>query len=278
MEGLYCLQGGEVVYKISEFSKITNLTVKTLRYYDEEDILKPSYRSENAYRYYDDHDFKRASFIILLRDLDFSISEIKDILSNLESPEDLSYYLSEKKDLIKEQIKRQKELMNKIDLYLQPKEMEVGSMNYKIELKEFKALTVATIRFKGKYSDVGKYMGTIYKEAKGKTSGEPFCCYYDEEYQEVADIELCVPVKGLVNGKNIISKQLPGIKAISTMHVGKYEALNLAYKAILDYAKENNLKCILPSREIYHKGPGMIFKGNPNKYITEIVIPIEQKG
>jgi len=28
-------------------------------------------------------------------------------------------------------------------------------------------------------------------------------------------------------------------------------------------------------REIYHKGPGMVFKGNPNKYVTEIVISFE---
>jgi effector-binding domain-containing protein len=60
--------------------------------------------------------------------------------------------------------------------------------------------------------------------------------------------------------------------------VYSYETLNLAYKAVLDYAKEHSLECKLPSSEIYHKGPGMIFRGNPNKYVTEIVIPIEQEG
>ena len=175
-------------------------------------------------------------------------------------------------------IKRKKELMKKIDLYLQPQEMEVGSMNYQIELKEFEALTVASIRYKGKYSDVGKYIGTIYKEAKGKTSGAPFCCYYDDEYKEEADIELCVPVSGKVAGVNITTKQLPKIKGISVTHIGSYETLHLAYKAVLDYASEHDLECLLPSREIYHKGPGMIFRGNPNKYVTEIVIPVEQEG
>jgi len=148
-------------------------------------------------------------------------------------------------------------------------------MNYKIELKDFEALTVASIRYKGKYSDVGKYIGAIYKEAKGKTCGVPFCCYYDDEYKEEADIELCVPVNGKVAGGKVTTKQLPKIKAISVTHTGSYETLNLAYKAVLDYAKEHNLECLLPSREIYRKGPGMIFKGNPNKYVTEIVIPVE---
>ncbi|UWG96450.1 MerR family transcriptional regulator [Dehalobacter sp. DCM] len=262
------------MYKISEFSKITHLTVKALRYYDEEEILKPSYRAENGYRYYDDHDFSKARLIVLLRDLSFSIAEIKDILVNYESQDDLSYFLTEKQQLIAAQIKKEKELIKKINLYLQPKEMEAGNMNYHIEQKEFEDVMVATIRYKGRYSDVGKYIGTIYKEAKGKTAGVPFCCYYDADYQEEADIELCVPVKGMVNGPNIVCKKLPRIRAISTTHVGSYETISLAYKALLDYATEHQLECKIPSREIYHKGPGMIFKGNPQKYVTEIVIPI----
>lgn len=269
------MQGGEVVYKISEFSKITNITVKALRYYDDQDILKPSYRAENSYRYYDNHDFSRARLIVLLRDLSFSISEIKDILAHCESPDDLSYYLAEKQDMLAEQIRKEKELIKKMNLYLEPKEMEAGSMIYNIEMKEFEEMTVAAIRYKGRYSDVGKYIGTIYKEARGKTFGEPFCCYYDEDFKEEADIELCVAVKGPVAGSNICCKKLPKIKAICTTHVGSYENLSLAYKAMLDYASEHSLEYKLPSREIYHKGPGMIFRGNPNKYVTEIVMPIE---
>ena len=134
---------------------------------------------------------------------------------------------------------------------------------------------VASIRYKGKYSDVGKYIGKIYKAVKGNGKGAPFNCYYDSEYREEADIELCVPTSKSVNNSEVTSKELPRIKAICTTHNGTYESLNKAYKAILDYAKENNLKCLIPSREVYIKGPGMIFKGNPNNYITEIIIPIE---
>ncbi|HEY8910248.1 MAG TPA: MerR family transcriptional regulator [Desulfosporosinus sp.] len=266
------------MYRISEFSKITSITVKALRYYDEQGILIPSYRAENAYRYYDEHDFTRAQLVVLLRSLEFSISEIKDIFDNYDSVEDLAYYLKEKQGMIAERIKSEKELMKKIDLYLEPNQQEVGSMDYKIEVKEFEAVTVATIRFKGRYSDVGKYIGTIYKSVRAKTAGAPFNCYYDDDFKEIADIELCVPTKGLVVGKDITAKLLPKIKAICTMHIGSYETLNLAYKTLLDYSKKHGIDCKLPTREIYHKGPGMVFKGNPNKYVTEIVIPFEQEN
>ena len=264
------------MYKISDFSKITNLTVKALRYYDGENILTPSYRDEeNSYRYYDEKDFEKAKLIVLLRNLDFSISEIKDVLANCENISDLSYYLEEKKNMIEKKIHEEKELIRKIDLCIKPKHMEVNCMNYKIDVKEFQPVTVAAIRYKGKYSDVSKYIGKIYKAVKGKASGAPFNCYYDAEFKEEADIELCVPTTKLIIADNITSKKLPAIKAICTTHLGSYESLNFAYKALFDYATDHNIKCAIPSREIYVKGPGMIFKGNPNKFVTEIIIPFE---
>lgn len=265
------------MYKIGEFSKITNLTVKTLRYYDEENILKPSYRNEeNGYRFYNHEDFDKAKQIHLLRKLDFSISEIKDVLINCDNEDDLSFFLKEKQTMIKEQIKKQKDLINQIDMYISPKKEGDNSMNYEILVKSFDPVKVASIRYRGKYSDVGKYYGKIYSVVKGKAKGSPFNLYYDSEYKEEnADIEICLPIAGTISSNTVTVKELPRIKAICTTHVGAYEKLGNAYKAIFDYAETHNLKCKVPSREIYLKGPGMIFKGNPDKYITEIIIPIE---
>lgn len=265
------------MYKISEFSKITNLTIKSLRYYDEESILIPSYRNnENSYRYYDENDFKKARLIIMLRELDFSISEIKDVLANCNNSEDLSYYLEEKKNMLENKISKEKELIRKITLYIKPNNMEEISMSYKIEVKEIAPVTVASIRYKGKYSDVGTYIGKIYKTVKNNGAGAPFNCYYDAEFKEEADIETCVPTTKLINDSSILAKNLPAIKAICTTHTGSYDQLNLAYKALFDYANEHNIICLTPSREVYIKGPGIIFKGNPSNYLTEIIIPIEE--
>ncbi len=212
----------------------------------------------------------------MLRDLDFSISELKDVLSNCEDADDLSYYLNEKKSMIESNISREKELIRKISLYIKSKNMEDFSMNYKIEVREVAPVTVASIRYKGKYSDVGAYIGTIYKAVKNNGAGAPFNCYYDAEFKEDADIELCVPTTQIIKEDSISAKKLPAIKAICTTHIGGYDKLNLAYKALLDYADEHRINCLTPSREVYIKGPGMIFKGNENKYVTEIMIPFEE--
>lgn len=266
------------MYKISDFSKIANLTVKALRYYDEENILKPSHRdNENSYRYYDESDFKKAQLILMLKELDFSIAEIKDVLANCSRPEDLSYYLKEKKEMIEARISNEKELIKRIDLYIKHNDMEDEIMDYKIEVREIAPVTVASIRFRGKYSDVGQYFGKIFRAVKGNAAGTSFSLYHDAEFNENADIEVCVPIAGTINDSSITVKKLPGVKAICTTHKGSYDSLNLAYKAIMDYSNEHNLKCLTPSREIYVKGPGMIFKGNVNNYITEILVPFEKE-
>lgn len=148
-------------------------------------------------------------------------------------------------------------------------------MDYKIEMRSVEEIMVASLRYKGKYSDVGNYIKAIYKVIKGKSIGKPFNLYYDGEYNENADIEVCVPIKKTMESSDITIKKLPAMKGISTIHYGKYTELNKAYKALYDYANENNINCGTPVRETYLKGPGMIFKGNPNKYVTEIIMPIK---
>lgn len=263
------------MYKIGEISKITNLTIKALHYYDEQDILKPSSKNEANYRLYSDEDLKKARLIVLLKNFSFSIKEIKDVIDNYTSEEDLKYFLNEKRDAILENIKKEKELVNLINRNI-PSTLfkEEYTMDYLVEQKNIQKVNVITFRFKGKYSEVGEYISSLYKEAKSNGTGPVLNLYYDEGYEEEADIEICVPLKKKITSSKFEVKELPEINALSTIHKGSYNNINNAYKAIIDYAKENNIEINAPSRLIYHKGPGMVFKGNPENYITEVIIPI----
>ena len=57
------------------------VSVRTLHYYDEAGILKPKYRSANGYRQYDEEAVVRLQQIMFFRELDFSLEEIKQIIS-----------------------------------------------------------------------------------------------------------------------------------------------------------------------------------------------------
>ncbi|MHB1483737.1 MAG: GyrI-like domain-containing protein [Saccharofermentanales bacterium] len=147
-------------------------------------------------------------------------------------------------------------------------------MEYKIETKNFPEIFVACFRFQGAYSEIGKYLGILFEEINGNVAGAPFCLFYDEGYAQIADIEICVPIKKLTSAQKLTTRILPAFKVISTMHVGSYETVDNAYAALADYAKTNGLETYAPSREIYIKGPGMIFKGNPDKYVTEVALSV----
>ena len=264
------------MYRISQFSKISGVTVKALRYYDEEGILKPSFRNgENQYRYYSDEDLKKARLISFLRSLDFSIMEIREIADTVENEAELAFILQEKAEFIKNNIAREKELLQKIGRNVFPPGTGHPVNAYQIGTVDIGGVFAASIRFTGWYSDMDKYVPLLYKAVGGNRSGRLFNCYYDTACVENADIEICLPVKNRIAGAHVSCRKLPGLRGLRTVHYGGYDTLYLAYKAMFEFANKHSLKTLTPSREIYVKGPGMIFKGNPANYITEIILPIK---
>lgn len=70
------------MYKIGDFSKMSNLTIKTLRYYEKKGILKPVFIDKNnGYRYYDSKQLSEVSKIISLKQIGLSLKDIKNILN-----------------------------------------------------------------------------------------------------------------------------------------------------------------------------------------------------
>ena len=69
--------------QIKEFAELTGVSVRTLHYYDEINLLKPSYVDEqNGYRFYDENSLERMQEILFYRELDFSLKSIAEILAS----------------------------------------------------------------------------------------------------------------------------------------------------------------------------------------------------
>ena len=86
-------------YTIEQVAKRTNLTKRTLRYYEEVGLLSPANRTEGNYRRYSEADVERIERIKELRDLlDFSLNDIRDLLSAEEEREQLKMANREETD------------------------------------------------------------------------------------------------------------------------------------------------------------------------------------
>ena len=100
--------------KIREFAKLTGVSVRTLHFYDEIGLLKPSSVDEqNGYRFYDEKTLMRMQEILFYRELNFSLKEIRMILS---SPDyDKQNALKEQKHLLTLKKERLERIISALD-------------------------------------------------------------------------------------------------------------------------------------------------------------------
>lgn len=267
-------------FSIGEFSRITSLSIKSLRLYHEKEILVPSEVDEfTGYRYYDEANIELARTIKILKEYDFSLAEIKEIIDECSEESEIIGQLIKKKHEIEKKISRYKDASRSIELIIKKEtESKMKITNeFEIEEKTIETLLIAGYRMKGKYPDIGKGFGILGKSLGRLINGKAMCLYYDGEYKEdEADFEPCFPVRKGTDSEGIHVRELKGGKCISLIHKGPYERLGDSYKKIYSYINQKKYKAQIPTREIYLKGSGMIFKGNPNNYLTEIQFLIEE--
>ena len=267
---------------IGDFSKASQLTVKALRFYHEKGILIPE-RVEvgTGYRFYSPSQVERANVIRQLRDLGFSVREIQDLLSFADDEHDIVAELEAKHVEITRRVDDDRRTQRRLaSIITQVKEERalMTDSTFEIEEKEVQPLLVAQKRMRGKYSECGTAFKAIGKSFGFKINGKPMLLCHDTEYKEDdADFSACMPVSGGDPKNDIDVVELPAGNAITLVHKGPYHTLRVSYEKILAHIAAKGYQAQSPSREVYLKGPGMIFQGNPNNYLTEIQVLVESQ-
>ena len=101
------------MYTIKQLATLANVSKRTLRYYDQIDLLKPSNIGDNGYRYYDQDKVLRLQQIRFYQELDFSLEQIRKILD--KSDFNALQSLTVQKDALQKQAKRLDRLIDTID-------------------------------------------------------------------------------------------------------------------------------------------------------------------
>lgn len=264
---------------IGDFSRISQLTVKALRFYHEKGLLVPArVEAETGYRFYSRQQVEVATVIRKLRDLDFSIREIQEFIADGGDEHDILGELESKRDQIAKRLsedRRTQQRLSQIINQVREERRVMAETSFEIVEKTLEPVLVAGTRIRGKYSDCGKVFGQIGRNFGSKINGKAMLLHYDTEYKETdADFEPCMPVKAGKDIGEITVRELPATKCVSVVHQGPYDTLRTSYERVLTYVADKGYEVTRPTREVYLKGPGMIFKGNPKKYLTEIQITI----
>src|SRR5688572_25412983 len=272
------------MYRIGEFSKITGMPVKTLRFYHEKGVLVPAIVDPGSgYRLYGPGEVEKARVIKELRRLEFTLEEVAEILSGHDDESNVLEYLERQKEKIREKLRRGEDIVSTLSRIIEGEEEARKAMEqtgFDVTEKNLPPVLVAGMRMRCRYSEMGKGFGQLAKKVGRWIAGKSLCLYYDAEYKEGdADLEPCFPVRSGVRASDGITvRELPGGRFVSLVHKGPYEELGRSYDKALRYAKQRGYEVSLPTREVYLKGPGMILRGNPKRYLTEILLPVATRS
>lgn len=102
-------------YTTGQFMKLTHVSKKTLRYYDEHNILKPSWHSDSGARYYSSADLAKMQQILLLKYLGFSLSDIREMTIQSEDTGFFQSSLKLQKKLVEDKIEQLQIISHAID-------------------------------------------------------------------------------------------------------------------------------------------------------------------
>ena len=261
--------------KISDFSKLSHLTVKALRFYEKEGLLKPASVDEwSGYRFYETSQLETAAKIKSYRQLDLSIEEIRAVFHGADAKE----ILQEKIGSLTKEKQRIESRLSIIKSILEDSEMK-----YQVTEKVIPEKIVYTAETVLKtYSDCMQWIPSVGEEClklnPGLKCAEPpyeFCEYLDGEYKET-DIRIRHNEAVTAFGKEselIKFKTLPKTKVLSIYHKGAYDKIGEAYAFLMKYTEQNGYKAAGLARECYIDG--IWNKESEEDWLTEIQLPIE---
>lgn len=278
------------MFRIGDFSRLGRITVRALRYYDEIGLLKPVKLDRfTGYRYYSIDQLPRLHRIVLLKSLGLSLDDIRELLDNDPPVGHIRQLLRVKQSEIERRLDEDSGRLRQVEAWLgKINREEKMPTDIDVQKKEIPELKVISKR------EIGTYEVTIDKladelmneinrsENQGRvviTAPVMMLCHETEYKEEDADIEIVVPITGVVKVEDpaIEVKTLPKCRVLSVVHKGAYNSyydIAYVYAAIYKYAEENNLELISPDRELYLNNREEVPE---DELLTEFQYPFEAK-
>jgi len=265
--------------KIGEFSKLSRVSIRMLRHYDDIGLLKPAEIDDfTGYRYYREDQLFTIGRITSLKDMGFSLADIIKILDSYDDKEKMEAFLSERQ---KELAKLSEETEYKLMLLETARKRlrKEQNMSFDVTVKTIPERYAATVHMVvPHYEDEGLLWGKMAEVKTPLIPAEPCLAiaeFFDDEYKEEnVEIEVSMTVKGTYEDtEHVKFKTLPAVKVASCVVKGSYDQMGEAYASVVSWIKENGYKMNGPMFNIYHVGP--VQTQDPNEYVTEACFPVE---
>ncbi|MFB7813633.1 MerR family transcriptional regulator [Paenibacillus chitinolyticus] len=271
---------------IGEFSKICEVSTKTLRYYDEIGLIHPDeINPENGYRYYSIRQLKKMLLINRLKSYHFSLEEIKAMLEleGDQSEEKLCSALTRKRKEIQDKLTAFECTLNQISTDILNVQKGIPILSHldriEVELVETQPVNILYTRQMMSRDDlVGgyeNYFGKLYEKIaveKLTLLGKPMTIYHSSEYNPAGnDTEFAIPVGEFVKG----TRDLPGGLCAKSVLQGAYSDLTSVYARLTEWIENEGYKVVRSPYEVYITDPSQA--KDSGDIVTEVYFPVKKK-
>jgi len=277
--------------KIGDFSKLSRVTVKTLRFYDEMGLLKPVQLDPyTGYRYYSVVQLPRLYRILAYKDLGFSLEQIRGLLDENPPLSQLRSLMLLKQSEIRTRLADDQARLARLEVRLRQIEYADGNPQeermsaYEVILKKVEPLQAAAVRgVIPNYDESEPIFDRLFDEGyvyvnwqRVRQVGCGIAVYHTIEGQENdIEVEAVAPIYEPLRGSERVQVyELPAVEQMaSIVHHGPFASIGQAYQAVVSWIENNGYHITGPCREIYlryERG------GDQQNYVTEVQFPVSK--
>ena len=267
---------------IGRFSRLSGLTVKALRHYDEIGLLEPTRIDESTgYRYYALEQLREADAIAQLRALDVPLEECKAILPERDADAVRARLVVHRSRLEARRADLQRSLDALAELIEQPEALTARRIPLeKVEVKDLAEQPALTMRSRTTPDDLDPVISAsingvaaYMNELGARRAGPPFTMSSDPDDDGRIDVSIGWPTAERFPGRAPVeSLLLPEGKVAWAVYRGSYSNLSGAYRALYEWIVDHGHDVAGDPREIYYTDPDEV--ADPADYVTGIIWPI----
>jgi len=269
------------VFKIGDFSRLTQVTVKALRHYDRLGLLRPDHVDPSSgYRHYTAAQVPRLNRILALKDLGFSLEQVARLLDAELSPAQVRGMLLAKRQEVRRLVAAEQARLARIEARLEELAREAPGARYDVALQPVAARRVASIRaVLPRYPAVGALFRELraYQQRHGLQAGGWMAIWHDGEYRE-SDIHAEAAFSTadpLPPHARIRPRALPAVETMACVrHHGPLTAIGAAHVALLGWIEAHDYRLAGPIRTLPLHFAGL----DGADGVTEIQYPVARNG